>query len=162
MRVTQRVESVAIKTGKSTSTVWRWVKAGCDLSSPASINQFLKGSHRKRNGALTVESNFEPAPDLSQIKLPPAGPRGAAGALTRLEGLEERAYVRLTRAIEHGNLFKSRRPRNSISGPVKPCGDWIWQLKPNGETLLNRSRCDRSKIFRYKLLLGCDLRSPSS
>jgi hypothetical protein len=123
MRVTQRVKSVATKTGKSTSTVWRWVKAGCDISSPASINQFLKGNHRKRNGPRhhnpkpirkptteSVETGSrlvdEPEPDLNEIELGPVGRRGAAAALQRLEEIEERAHARLMRAIEAGNPFQ--------------------------------------------------------
>jgi hypothetical protein len=105
MRVTQRVESVAIKTGKSTSTVWRWAKAGCDLSSSASINQFLKGSHHKRNGVRTAEPETS-SNDQAESDLPPLGRRGAAAALQRLEQTEERAFARLSRAIEAGNPFQ--------------------------------------------------------
>jgi hypothetical protein len=81
------------------------VKAGCDLSSPASINQFLKDSHRKRNAAPTAEpgtsSYGQPESDLL-----PLGKRGAVWALQRLEQAEERAFARLTRAIEYGNEFQ--------------------------------------------------------
>jgi hypothetical protein len=59
MKVTRQVESVALKTGKSISTIWRWAKAGCDLSSSASINQFLQGKKRKPHPKAIRKSKKE-------------------------------------------------------------------------------------------------------
>jgi hypothetical protein len=120
MKVTRQVESVANRTGKSKSTVWRWLKQGCDLSRRARINQFLQGNKRRqnpdtirqpKNGKPPAEKDSEPEPpepDLNQIELGPVGKLGAAAALARLEEVEERAHSRLQRAIEHGNLFEIR------------------------------------------------------
>jgi hypothetical protein len=107
MRVTRQVELAAKKTGKSKSTLWRWRKAGCDLSSTASIKEFLKGSHHKRSGVPTAEPETSTTVE-AESDLPPVGPKGAAAALTRLEQTEERAFARLERAIEHGNPFAIR------------------------------------------------------
>jgi hypothetical protein len=117
MRVTRQVELVAKKTGKSTSTIWRWRKDGCDLSSSVSVKQFLQGDKRSQNlnavqepsaapAADLQESEHVPEPDLNLINLGPIGAKGAAAALQRLEEIEERAHARLLRAIEHGNQFE--------------------------------------------------------
>jgi hypothetical protein len=55
MRVTQQVEAVAKKTGKSASTLWRWVKEGCNLSSPASIKQFIQGKRRRQSNTVQIQ-----------------------------------------------------------------------------------------------------------
>ena len=104
------------------------MKAGCDLSSPASVNQFLQGNKRRQHPDTVQNFNTidakpgkvpgvpgvvrpaeiepDPAPDLDQIELAPVGRRGAAAALQRLEEIEERAHARLMRAIESGNQFQ--------------------------------------------------------
>ena len=52
------------------------------------------------------ESEHEPEPDLNRLELAPVGRRGAAAVLQRLEGIEERSFARLERAIESGNPFQ--------------------------------------------------------
>jgi hypothetical protein len=109
-----RVKAVAEQTGKSVGTIWRWVRNGCDLNSPASIKEFLEGNRlrqhanlvRKAKGGNPIEPIDTAIPDLNQIELGPIGKRGAAAALQRLEEIEERAHARLMRAIEHGNQFE--------------------------------------------------------
>ena len=108
----------------------------------ASINEYLQGNKLRQSPNTvrpTPAAEPEPAaPDLNQIELGPVGPRGAAAALQRLEEIEFRSpmpvYCRLSKT---GNPFKSRRPRNSICGPVRFSGDWICRLKPNAGTLWN-------------------------
>src|ERR1700693_4091058 len=124
MKVTRQVESVAKKIGKSKSTVWRWRKYGCDISSSASLKQFLHGEKRRQNSNTVQKSDkqnvsagpvaepqesehvVEPDSDLNAIELAPVGRRGAAAALQRLEEIEEQAAARMVRAIEHGNQFQ--------------------------------------------------------
>jgi hypothetical protein len=111
---TVRVRVVAQLSGKSVTTIFRWRRQGCDLNSPASINEYLEGNKLRQNANLirkpkvdVTETDISPfEPDLNKIKLAPAGPRGAAAALARLEEIEERALVRLMRAIEAGNPFQ--------------------------------------------------------
>src|SRR5258708_29504191 len=43
---------------------------------------------------------------IGEGELPPAGRRGAAAALERLEETEERAHARLLKAMERGNVFQ--------------------------------------------------------
>ena len=124
MKVTRQVELVAKKTGKSTSTIWRWRKNGCDISSSASLKEFLQGEKRRQRSNTVQKSEKEnisagpvadpqesahvPEPDLNLIDLGPIGPKGAAAALQRLEEVEERAHARLLRAIESGNQFEKK------------------------------------------------------
>jgi hypothetical protein len=115
----EQIKRVAYETGKTTNTIRRWAKQGCDLNNPASINVFLQGNKLRQNpntirkpkkdnpppaGVPAIEP--EPEPDLNTIELGPIGKRGAAAALARLEEIEERASARLMRAIEHGNAFQ--------------------------------------------------------
>ncbi len=64
---------------------------------------------QKTKGVSEVEHLELAAPDLNQIALAPVGRRGAGAALGRLESVEERAFVRLQRAIEEGDPFKTRQ-----------------------------------------------------
>jgi hypothetical protein len=59
MKVTRQVELVAKKTGKSKSTVWRWRKNGCDISSSASLKEFLHGEKRRQNSNTVQKSKKE-------------------------------------------------------------------------------------------------------
>ena len=122
MNVTRQVELVAKKAGRSKSTIWRWAKAGCDLSSPASIKPFLQGNRPRQTSDTVQNPNKENAspghfadpqkaehvaePDLNAVDLAPVVRPGAAAALQRLEEIEERAHARLMRAIENGNQFQ--------------------------------------------------------
>jgi hypothetical protein len=118
---TARVREVAKLTGRSVGTIWRWAAQGCDLNSPASINEYLEGNRLRQHANLIKAKDVrrnrsafqspltEPPdsiPDLDQIELGPVGKRGAAAALQRLEEVEERAHARLIRAIEAGNPFR--------------------------------------------------------
>jgi hypothetical protein len=114
---TARVKAVAKLTGRSVGTIWRWARQGCDLNSPASINEYLEGNELRRNANLgrrpTTEcgqngtkSVDEATPDLNLIELGPIGKRGAAAALARLEIIEEKAHRRLLQAIENGEPLR--------------------------------------------------------
>jgi hypothetical protein len=109
---TELVKSIALETGRSVQTIWRWKSRGCILDDPASVRQFLEGNKLRQNPNLVREGEnglaapSEPEPDLNQIELGPVGKRGAAAALQRLEAIEERAHARLVRAIEAGNPFQ--------------------------------------------------------
>ena len=105
---TTRVKAVAKLTGRSVETIWRSARQGCDLNSPASINEFLEGNTLRQSPnlirkwiGLSAPNGAEPS-DLNQIELGPIGKLGAA-ALQRLESAEEGAHARLMREIESGN-----------------------------------------------------------
>lgn len=111
------VRKVAKQTSRSCRTIWKWKSEGCDLSDPASINTFSEGNQLRQNANLVRKGKTKSAetgtklvdeatPDLDLIELGPVGRRGAAAALQRLEQIEERAFARLSRAIEHGNQFQ--------------------------------------------------------
>jgi hypothetical protein len=115
-----KVREVMSKTGKSEATVYRWRKQGCDLSDPASVQQFSEGNRLRQNPNLVrgpAKSNRDsqkPRKSRSHRMgaisddLGPIGCKGAAAALTRLEQIEEQAYVRLQRALEAADPFKLR------------------------------------------------------
>jgi hypothetical protein len=111
---TARVRTVAELTGKSVGTIWRWVRQGCDLNSPASINEHLEGNRLRQHanlipkgkGGSQTEPAADSAPDLNEIELMPIGKKGAAAALARLEFFEVQAHTRLLQAIEKGEPLK--------------------------------------------------------
>lgn len=113
---TLRVKQVADRLGVHQSTIFRWILLGLDISSEEKIDQFLQGKKRRRNPNTShqpktdvAETDIGPPvlePDLNAIELGPIGKRGAAAALARLEQTEERAFARLSRAIEAGNQFQ--------------------------------------------------------
>jgi hypothetical protein len=117
---TARVRVVARLTGKSVGTIWRWAAQGCDLSSAASIDEFLQGNKLRQNANLIRDFATQNGDSQKPKRNPPAGAapddqpgaelgpigrRGAAAALERLEEIEERAHARLIQAIEDGNQF---------------------------------------------------------
>src|ERR1700730_3821902 len=97
----EQIKAVARQTKRSANTIRRWVRQGCNLNSAASIKQFSQGNQLRQHPNLIHRtrdvSPIEPLdsviPDLNLIELPPAGPRGAAAALARLEEIEERAHA---------------------------------------------------------------------
>src|ERR1700693_3441018 len=112
-----RVKAVAKLTGRSVGTIWRWARQGCDLNSPASINEYLEGNRLRQHANLIRKANTESVetgtklvdeanPDLDRIELGPIGKRGAAAALQRLEAIEERSHARLLQAVENGNALQ--------------------------------------------------------
>jgi hypothetical protein len=109
--------------GKSVPTLWRWIRQGCDLRDPRSVREWqTRNEIRKTNIARARERRGKKSGDTDvgclggrQIKpqtgsepvsngeLPPAGRKGAAAALERLECQEEEAHRRLVVALAHGN-----------------------------------------------------------
>jgi hypothetical protein len=111
----------------------KWRKQGCDLDDHASVQKWLERSEAlgKKRGRKTGQKNQQPAfrvlpktepaaeavaePPISRLdrseplgngELPPAGKKGAAAALERLESQEEEAHRRLSVALERGNAFQ--------------------------------------------------------
>jgi hypothetical protein len=117
---TALVKSIALETGRSVQTIWRWKSQGCILDDPESVRQFLEGNKLRQNPNLVREpaksdrASREPKKSLSwQLDgtpedLGPIGPKGAPAALSRLESVEERSHARLLQAIEEGDPFKTR------------------------------------------------------
>jgi hypothetical protein len=98
---------------------------GCDINDPKSVRQFAEAFEARktnvqkfRERAAFSDSNDSgrrsdraSRSDLDRLlsgELPPAGRRGAAAALARLEETEERAHARLLVAMEKGNPFVIR------------------------------------------------------
>jgi hypothetical protein len=118
---TALVKSIALKTGRSIQTIWRWKSQGCILDDPESVRQFLEGNKLRQNPNLVREpvkpnrDSLEPKESRSRQldgmaeNLGPIGPRGAPAALSRLENVEERSHARLIKAIEEGDPFRIRR-----------------------------------------------------
>jgi hypothetical protein len=109
--------------GKSPTTLWRWVSEGCNLRDPKSVREWVtkneirqtpmeRARRRKRDEALKAAANAsQPIPTRfsapgngeTAVELPPAGRRGAAAALERLEHQEEESHRRLQAALSRGN-----------------------------------------------------------
>jgi hypothetical protein len=116
------VAACAKRINRSVPTVWRWIRAGCRINDPQSIEAFqIEMERRKTNIARSRErrgitGDSSPAPqrrDPGTFKaqgkgqlLGPPGKRGAAHALARLElQEEEEAYRRLQVALANGDPF---------------------------------------------------------
>jgi|SRR6516162_2581777 hypothetical protein len=100
--------------GKNRATLWRWAKEGCDLRSHASVQSWIekkrtretnveKARRRKEAQKIAAQSVNDQEPAGNGETLPPAGKRGAAAALERLENQEEEAHRRLQAALSRGN-----------------------------------------------------------
>jgi hypothetical protein len=109
--------------GKSVPTLWRWVRQGCDLRDPKSVREWqVRNEIRKTNIQRAQErkrdkehgesprdaqdkpqTHSEPA---GKVTLAPAGRKGAAAALERLETAEERAHARLEAALVRGDQMQ--------------------------------------------------------
>jgi hypothetical protein len=107
------------KIGKSRSTLFKWIKEGCNLRDDKSVREWVtrntiretnisKARKRRRdqaqkdpaNAKYTSHTHSDPP---GNGNLPPAGRKGAAAALERLEASEEEAHRRLQAALSHGN-----------------------------------------------------------
>src|SRR5262249_35267177 len=106
------------KIGRGWRTLHRWVARGCNLNDPESVVKFLAEAERKKTNVRRYQEARGNQPkaragriDKTQHRLeangngdlPPAGERGAAHALRRLEASEEEAYRRLQLALERGD-----------------------------------------------------------
>jgi hypothetical protein len=105
----------AARLRRSEATVWRWARAGCDFDDPESIKAFLIEAERKKTNVQRYRDRRSKQPKEStqtvrrrtpnsveppgNAELPPAGKKGAAAALERLEIAEERAHARLEVAL---------------------------------------------------------------
>ena len=117
----QEVAACAKRINRSVPTVWRWIRAGCRIDDPQSIEAFqIEMERRKTNIARSRErrgtmghaspvarhrdpGTFKPQGN-GQVLGPP-GKRGAAHALARLELQEEEGYMRLQLALANGDPF---------------------------------------------------------
>jgi hypothetical protein len=113
------VKKYARKIGKSRSTIWLWIKQGCDLRDPKSVREWVtrntiretnisKARKRRRDYQQTSRqsedvTNFRQPSPPTNGSLPPAGKRGTAAALERLEHQEEESYRRLQVALASGS-----------------------------------------------------------
>ena len=100
------VSEYARKIGKSERTLWRWIKEGCNPRDPKSLRKWqvrneirqtpIERARRRRrdneqkalNDPLTAGATH--TPPTNGESLPPAGKRGAAAALERLEARRKR------------------------------------------------------------------------
>jgi hypothetical protein len=103
--LTERIAAVAAELGKSTRTIWRWHKAGCDLSNPASIKQHSEHLGASARGKARIEAVAAQIPlaasdELDLEKLPAITGQGAAAALKRLQDFETRFASRLLAALD--------------------------------------------------------------
>jgi len=113
------IAEYARKIGKSVPTLWRWVRQGCDLQDPKSVAEWVtrntiretnisKARKRRRDNEQKAQrASAVPASDRSEVggngDLPPAGRKGAAAALERLERVEEESHRHLEAALKRGN-----------------------------------------------------------
>src|SRR5262249_45539961 len=108
---------------RSEATIWRWAKRGCDFKNPESVKAFLIEAERKKTNVQRYRERHGDRPDQVRSNvaetgrryppdivdppgngdLPPAGKRGAAAALERLECQEEESHRRLVTALAGGN-----------------------------------------------------------
>jgi hypothetical protein len=113
------VSEYARKIGKSERTLWRWIKEGCNPRDPKSLRKWqvrneirqtpIERARRRRrdneqkalNDPLTAGATH--TPPTNGESLPPAGKRGAAAALERLEHQEEESHRRLQAALQRND-----------------------------------------------------------
>src|SRR6516164_5239100 len=120
------VREYAKKLGKGERTLWRWIKQGCNLRDPKSIREFQvrneirqtpmeRARRRKRDNEQKAQRSDlvnNNKKDVNEVHpptngdLPPAGKRGAASALERLEREEEESYRRLVAVKATDNLIQ--------------------------------------------------------
>jgi hypothetical protein len=117
------VSEYARKVGKTERTMWRWIKEGCNPRDPKSLREWQvrnqiretpieRARKRRRDQALKARQTSDVLPPervsvpTNGDTLPPAGKRGAAAALERLEATEEEAHRRLQVALSRGNAVE--------------------------------------------------------
>ena len=106
------------KIGKSRSTLYLWIKQGCNLRDDKSVREWvtritiretnISKARKRRRDHESHNIPFSNGPQTSCDQagngdLPPIGKKGAAAALKRLEASEERAHARLEAALARGN-----------------------------------------------------------
>jgi len=99
------VSEYARKIGKSERTLWRWIKEGCNPRDPKSLREFdvraqiretpIERARKRRRDQESHNISFSNGPQPScdlpgNGELPPAGRKGAAHALERLEARRKR------------------------------------------------------------------------
>jgi len=103
--------------GKSVPTLWRWIRQGCNLRDPKSVQEWVTrntiretniSKARKRRRAnqsnnITFNAGPQTSCDQPRSDLPPIGKQGAAAPLERLEASEEEAHRRLQAALLCGD-----------------------------------------------------------
>jgi hypothetical protein len=122
------IREYALKLGKGERTLQRWVSQGCNLRDPKSVREWVtrneirqtpmeRARRRRRDEAqkaaatphvITTERVSVP----TNGELPPAGRKGAAAALERLESAEESAHRRLQAALSRGNAIEIENAQN--------------------------------------------------
>jgi transposase len=101
------IRELSKRIGKSRSTLLRWAKEGCDLHSHSSVQDWIEKNrlriHARRGPRNAQKLDSEPVLPVGNGDLPPAGRKGAAAALERLERQEEESHRRLAQAQASGN-----------------------------------------------------------
>jgi hypothetical protein len=117
------IAEYARKIGRSRSTIWLWVKQGCDLRDAKSVAEWVTrntiretniSKARKRRRDNQQKAAADVAGSMQESVLPSGngniagtpGRRGAAAALERLEATEEEAHRRLQAALSRGNAVE--------------------------------------------------------
>ena len=117
----QKVKELASRLKRCERTVYRWIAEGMDIEDEQSIRTFSIGKELRKTNVKRAKERLEAlgvsgvsngsgiSPMRSREQdplfddLPPAGRKGAAAALERLENAEERAHVRLQVALQQSN-----------------------------------------------------------
>jgi hypothetical protein len=148
--------------GKSPTTLWRWVSEGCNLRDPKSVREWVtrneirqtpmeRARRRRRDEAqkaaatphvITTERVSVP----TNGELPPAGRKGAAVALERLESAEESAHRRLQAALARGNPVEVQAAQEFWLKCSEHCAGWIWRLRSRAGLKKARFRSRRLRM----------------
>jgi len=117
----QEVAACAKRINRSVPTVWRWIRAGCRIDDPRSIEAFqLEMERRKTNirrsrerrgiaqGSSPTAQRGEPGAfePLGNGDSAATGWRGAQHTLARLEREEQEAFIRLQTALQGSDRFQ--------------------------------------------------------
>jgi hypothetical protein len=117
----REVAACAKRINRSVPTVWRWIKAGCRIDDPRSIEAFQIEMERKKTNIARSRERRGIARDASPAgqhqkpgafklqangETPAAGRRGAQHTLTRLEQEEQESFRRLQSALQGGDRFE--------------------------------------------------------
>ena len=106
------------KLDRSRSTLFKWVREGCNLRDDKSVREWVtrntiretnisKARKRRRDNEQKTQRTSTSSPPgafepTGNGDLPPAGAKGAAAALQRLESQEEENHRRLVAALARG------------------------------------------------------------
>ena len=105
-----QVQEVAQRLGKSERTIWRWVKAGCDLSEE-SISDFQQA----RAATSKAKAREQVRESISRDGVTPAQPVDSRAVLKRLKEIEASMHARLQAAIKTGKAYSIAAARDDLA-----------------------------------------------